>query len=396
VKRSLRILASPLLTLSMGAAALGQHYSQVNLVANTSGIAPSTDAQLATAWGLARSSSSAWWVSDNNSGVSTLYNGKGEKQSLVVTIPKVDPNNKTFPAGTPTGVIFNGSSTEFLLSAGNAATFIFSTLDGAIVGWNANVGIAQGASAPSTHALVVATGEAGSEYTGLTSASIDGKTYLYAANFSKGRVDVFDTSFKAVKLGRELGKSIFRDEDEPVFADPLLPRDFVPFNVKAIGDNIVVTYAFRQEGQPQETDGPGLGFVDIYDTQGRLLQRLESGDQLNAPWGIALAPLDFGRFSHDLLIGQFSGAGDTENSGRIAAFNLTTGKFDGFLEDATGQPISIKGLWSISPANNAAPGSYDPAGAPESELYFTAGHSGTGLFGYLKPVPTELTAGDDQ
>jgi uncharacterized protein (TIGR03118 family) len=136
--------------------------------------------------------------------------------------------------------------------------------------------------------------------------------------------------------------------------------------------------------------------VDIYNPQGKLLQRLEHGDQLNGPWGIAVAPLDFGHLGHDLLIGQFSGGGNTENSGKIAAFNLTTEEFDGFLEDETGQPISIKGLWSISPANSATPGSYDPAGAPESELYFTAGHSGTGLFCYLKPVATELTAGDDQ
>jgi uncharacterized protein (TIGR03118 family) len=396
LKTPLRLFTATLLAFSFGPGAFGQHYTQVNLVSNTAGVAPVTDPQLSTAWGLARSSSSAWWVSDNNSGLSTLYNGAGAKQSLVVTIPKADPTSKTFPNGTPTGIVFNGNTNAFPLGGGHAATFLFCTLDGAIVGWNASVGIAQGASGPSTHAVIAASGPTGSEYTGLTSASIDGKAYLFAANFGKGRVDVFDTNFKAVKFHDESGKGIFSGEEESAFVDPLLPRNFVPFNLKAVGDNIVVTFALHLEGDPQETDGPGLGYVDIFSTDGKLLQRLEHGDQLNAPWGVALAPLDFGAFGHELLIGQFAGGGDTANSGKIAAYNMVTGKFDGFVEDATGEPISIKGLWALSPANSAAAGSYDPSGSPESELYFTAGHSGTGLFGYLKPVATELTEGDGQ
>jgi len=152
------------------------------------------------------------------------------------------------------------------------------------------------------------------------------------------------------------------------------------------------------EGQPFETDGPGLGYVDIFSSDGRLLRRLEHGDWLNSPWGVALAPLDFGLYSHDLLIGQFSGGGSTAGSGTIAAYDFATGKFIGLILDASGAPLAINGLWDISPGNSAVAGSYDPAGSPGSELYFAAGpdHGTGGLLGYLKPVSTELTVGNDQ
>jgi uncharacterized protein (TIGR03118 family) len=179
--------------------------------------------------------------------------------------------------------------------------------------------------------------------------------------------------------------------------DEKLPRGYVPFNVQAIGNDIVVTYALHEEGARFETDGPGLGFVDIYSSTGRLLRRLEHGDWLNAPWGVALAPLDFGRFSHDLLVGQFAGGGETQSSGFIAAYDLATGKFDGLLQDASGTPLAINGLWALSPGN-VSPANNDAAGAPAAELYFTAGpnHASGGLFGYLTSVSTELTEGNDQ
>ena len=140
---------------------------------------------------------------------------------------------------------------------------------------------------------------------------------------------------------------------------------------------------------------PGPGVVDIYSSKGKVLRHLEHGDWLNAPWGIALAPLDFGRFSHHLLISNFSAGGSTKLAGFISAYDLATGKFDGLLEDENGKPISINGIWSISPANSATVNSFDPDEAPASELYFTAGpHQGTeGLFGYLIPVSTDLIEG---
>jgi uncharacterized protein (TIGR03118 family) len=319
-----------------------------------------------------------------------------------VTIPKANPTSKTFPTGTPTGTVANGSPTDFVLAPGAAADFLFSTIDGTISGWNPTVGVASGSTPPSTNAVVVVKTTDGSSYTGLTSATINGNRYLYAANFNKGTVDIYDNAFHKVNLraNNEDGNQDW-DPDQGnnrPFIDERLPRDFVPFNVQAIGNDIVVTFVLHQEGNPLETDGPGLGYVDIFSSDGRLLRRLEHGDWLNSPWGVALAPLDFGTFSHALLIGQFAGGGTTEGSGTIAAYDFATGKFIGLVEDATGKPLAINGLWAISPGNSAVAGSYDPAGSPASELYFTAGPDrGTGgLLGYLKPVSTELTVGNDQ
>ncbi len=393
------------LALALASPAFAQHYTQVNLVANTSGVAPVTDPNLVNPWGLSRSSGSPWWISDNGTGLSTLYNGAGSIVPLVVTIPKADPNSKTFPAGTPTGTIANGSATDFLLAKGAPAAFLFSTIDGTISGWNPAVGIAAGGSPPSTHAVVVFKATDGSSYTGLTSATINGKRYLYAANFTKGRVDAFDSAFHKVTLGhpdrddRDRDNDRGRDNDnDRAFNDERLPRDFVPFNVQAIGNDIVVTFVLHQEGKPFETDGEGLGYVDIFSSSGKLLQRLQHGNWLNAPWGVALAPLDFGAYSHDLLIGQFAGGSTTEFGGTIAAYDLATGEFVGLVKDSTGNNLSIGGLWAISPANSASSGSYDATAAPASELYFTAGpdHGAGGLFGYLKPAATELVQGNDQ
>lgn len=398
MKPLLRIVATLSLASSMGAAAFGQHYKQTNLISNTSGSAAGTDSELVNPWGLARTSGGVWWVADNLTGLATLYNGPGAKQSLVVTIPPADPTNKNTPNGSPTGTVSNGSPTDFLLSPGNQATFVFATADGTIAAWNANVALAQGAQPPSTHAVTVVKTSDGSGYTGLTTGSVQGKTYLYAANFIKGRVDVYDNAFHLVDLGspKSPDGNGSSEENKP-FEDDRLPPDFVPFNVQNIGNDIVVTYAFLPPGSPVETDGPGLGYVDIYSSTGELLRRLEHGDWLNAPWGVALAPLDFGRFSHDLLVGQFAGGGTTTSSGFIAAYDLASGKFDGLLQDATGNPLSINGIWSLSPAN-ISPSSADPAAAPAAEVYFTAGtdQGSGGLFGYLSAVPAELTEGNAQ
>jgi uncharacterized protein (TIGR03118 family) len=322
-----------------------------------------------------------------------LYNGAGAKQPLVVTIPPADPNNKKAPTGTPTGTIFNGSQTDFLLAPGKPAVFLFSTNDGTISGWNPGVA--------ATLAVIVAKNTDGSSYTGLTSAFINGKPFLYAANFNKGRVDVYDNAFHVVQLSKEHFNQDSSNGNgqsaENPFADESLPHGYVPFNVQAIGNDIVVTYALHEEGSQFETDGPGQGFVDIYSSSGHLLQRLEHGDWLNAPWGVALAPLDFGRFSHDLLIGQFAGGGDTQSSGFIAAYDLATGKFDGLLQDASGKPLVINGVWALSPGN-VSPNNNDAAAAPAAQVYFTAGpnHTTGGLFGYLTASSTELTEGNDQ
>ncbi len=391
--------------LLLSSAVFAQHYTQVNLDANVSGAAEATDSQLVNAWGLARSSGSTWWVADEATGVATLYNGPGAKQALVVTIPKSNPKDATVPNGSPTGVIANGSTTEFLLGPGKQAAFIFATLDGTIAGWNPNVGNTPGVQGPSTNAVTVARTTDGSGYTAITSALVNGIHYLFAANFLKGRIDVYDNTFQPIKLkGDDHGRDDkYFDDDrysggERPFTDDRLPRNFVPFNVQAVGDDLVVTYALHFAGNPFETPGPGLGFVDIYSTTGKLLRRLEHGDWLNAPWGVTLAPLDFGRFSHALLVSNFSAGGTTQSAGFISAYSFDTGKFIGLLEDASGKPISINGIWSMSFANAVTQNSYDPDEAPAAELYFTAGPQQTtnGLFGYLIPVATELVQGNSQ
>jgi uncharacterized protein (TIGR03118 family) len=400
------IVADAAIFLLASSAVFAQHYTQVNLDANVSGVAEAADSQLVNAWGLARSSGSTWWVSDEATGFATLYNGPGAKQSLVVKIPKSDPNDKTFPTGTPTGAISNASTTDFPAAPNKPAAFIFATLDGSIAAWNPGVGLAPGANPPSTNAVTVARGDTGSGYTALTTAFIDGNRYLYAANFLKGRIDVYDNAFKPVNLKSDDGGSHDRssdddrnsgDDDKP-FTDDRLPRNFVPFNVQAIGNDLVVTYALHFAGNPFETPGPGLGYVDIYSSKGKLLRRLEHGDWLNAPWGVTLAPLDFGRFSHQLLVSNFAAGGTTQSAGQISAYDLDTGKFAGVLEDASGKPLVINGIWSMSFANSATPNSYDSDEAPAAELYFTAGpNQGTGgLFGYLIPVSTELIQGNSQ
>ena len=391
--------------LLLSSAVFAQHYKQVNLDANVSGVAEAADPQLVNAWGLARTSGSMWWVSDEAMGVATIYDGAGAKQKLVVTIPKSDPNDKTFPTGTPTGAISNSSPTDFPVVPGKPAGFIFATLDGSIAAWNPNVGLAPGANPPSTNAETVARGDAGSGYTALTTAFIDGNRYLYVANFLKGRIDVYDNTFKPYQLksvdddrrGHDYDDDRRGRDDKP-FTDDRLPPNFVPFNVQAIGNDLVVTYALHFAGNPFETPGPGLGFVDIYSSKGKLLRRLEHGDWLNAPWGVTLAPLDFGRFGHRLLVSNFAAGGTTQSAGFISAYDLDTGKFEGLLEDASGKPLSINGIWSMSFANASTPNSYDPDEKPAAELYFTAGpNQGTGgLFGYLIPVAAEQIQGNSQ
>jgi uncharacterized protein (TIGR03118 family) len=391
MKISLRFTVSTALALIMGTACFGQHYTRINLVSSTAGVARITDPQLINPWGMSRSSSGAWWVSDERTGLTTVYNGAGAKQSLIVAIPQADPINKNTPTGTPTGAIFNSSQTDFLLAPGKPARFLFSTIDGTIAGWNPSVAVAQGTTLPSRHAVtVVKTGD-GSSYTGLTSAFIDGKPYLYAANFTKGRVDVYDSAFHPVRLSNGDWSDGHPYFSENSFMDENLPHPYAPFNVQAIGNDIIVTYAIQQEQvSPLETDGPGLGFVDIYSSTGHRLLRLEHGDWLNAPWGVAVAPADFGRFSHNLLIGQFAGGGDTQSSGYIAAYDLATGKFNGLLQDVSGKPLVIKGICALHPGN-VSPNNIDSRDGPAAEVYFTAGpsHGSAGLFGYVAAVSTE-------
>jgi uncharacterized protein (TIGR03118 family) len=378
--------------LMLATPSFGQHYNQVNLVSG--GSAAGADADLIDPWGMSRSAGSPWWIADTGTGLSTLYAGDGTKEGLKVKVPGAKAGSK----GAPTGTIYNGGSKVFLLGPGMPSVFLFSTLQGTISGWNPAFGVAAGKT--STNAAIVATGKKGSAYTGLTSAVVDGKTYLYAPNVALGTVDVWNSAFKPWTFPTG-------DFEAAPFTDDLLPPNYVPYNVQAIGQSIVVTYAYVPPGSGFPMSGQGLGYVDVYWPDGQLKMHLEHGDLFNGPWGVALAPTDFGRFSHALLIGNFAGGeGDAADfSGTIAAFDPMSGKYLGNLLDAKGKVLAIQGLWAISPGNGG--GNLDTGVIPKSkpaanygpaELYFTAGPNGgqEGLFGFLTAVPTEMVAGNDQ
>jgi uncharacterized protein (TIGR03118 family) len=385
--------------------ASAQSYTQTNVDSNVAGAANRFDPQLVEPYGLSRGSSMAWWVSDAGSGVSTLYAGDGSKNPLVVTIPparRLPPGTK----GTPAGTIGNASPSDFLV-AGQPAAFLFSSLDGAITAWAPSVGTTPGQTL-STQAELVAMGERGSIYPAIASGFIDGKRYLYAANLGLGRIDVYDSKFRAVRLPRGNPQPWAFDSDrlypgnEP-FVDNRLPSGYAPFNVQAIGNDIVVTYVLHPDSRSTTPiAGPSLGYVDIYSPSGVLLTRLEHNDAMDVPYGVSLAPLDFGAFSHALLVAQ-SGTDHGESAGTIAAYDIVTGKFEGRLKDTAGKTLVIPGLHGLAPGNSA-PANFDAAASPPSspgaELYYTAftgqGAQAPSLFGFLTPVAADLIKGNDQ
>jgi uncharacterized protein (TIGR03118 family) len=332
-------------------------YHQTNLVSDLPNVAKFQDPNLVNPWGLSHSSTSPWWVSDNGTGVSTLYNGQGQAfplgSPLVVTIPPPAGS----PAGTtaaPTGNVFNGTSGFVVTEGGKSGPsfFIFATEDGTIAGWNPTVDM--------THAvLAVDNSASGAIYKGLAIGSNGSGAFIYATNFHAGTIDVFDSNFAPATLSGS-------------FTDPRIPIGYAPFGIQNIGGNLYVTYALQDENKEDDVAGPAHGFVDVFDTNGNLIRRLVSHGRLNSPWGLALAPADFGRFSNDLLVGNF---GD----GRINAIDPKSGAFLGQLSEQAGKPITIDGLWALVFGNGANAGA-------TNELFFTAGidDEAHGLFGDIQ------------
>ena len=357
------VVRSFTLTLLLSTLAVAQHYNQTNLVSDISGMAAVTDPNLKNPWGLSRSSGSPWWVSNNGTGTSTLYDAKGNPQPatpLVVTIP---PPKGSTDTATPTGTVFNGTS-DFAVAPGKPGLFLFVTEDGTISGWNPGVDLHKAQ-------LVVDNSKKGAVYKGCTISQLHGQHYLFVANFHDGRVEVYNTAFHRVHLS------------EDAFEDERLPWGFAPFNIQAIGSNLFVAYAKQDADKHDEVAGEGLGWVDVFSPSGKLRARLEHGPWLNGPWGIALAPGEFGEFSHDVLIGNFG-------SGQVAAYNPVTGKFRGLMKNPDGSVLAIDGLWGLSFANNGAAGS-------SNTLYFSAGTNdeADGLFGTLTPMTSELNEEDE-
>ncbi len=330
-------------------------FLQTNLVADVPGVAKVSDPNLINPWGLALNTNTGFfWAADNGSGVSTLYDANGQiappGSPLVVTIPP--PNGS--PAGTkatPTGTAFNSGS-GFVVSkngVSGSAQFLFVTEDGTISGWSPNV--------DPTHAILVVDHSATSVYKGLALGTNATGTFLFAANFRTGKIDVFDQQFAPATLAGQ-------------FTDSSIPAGFAPFNVKNLGGKLFVTYAKQDTAKHNDVAGVGNGFVDVYDTNGQLLQRLAAGGLLNSPWGETIAPAQFGDFSNDLLVGNF---GD----GHVNVFDPTSGASLGQLKDGTGKVLTIAGLWALTPG---------PGAAATTTVYFTAGPTKGkhGLFGKLQ------------
>jgi uncharacterized protein (TIGR03118 family) len=329
-------------------------YRQRNLVSDTSQIrAANRDPRLVNAWGLAFNPFGVAWVADNGTGFSTLYDGDGKPQSLVVTIP-----GKGKEAGNPTGTVFYGGP-GFLVSKGTASgpsRFLFVNEDGGISGWSPTVDF--------THAIrVVDNGDQDAIYKGVAISANGRRALLYATDFHNGKVDVFDATFKPVHL-----------PDRP-FQDPNLPSGYAPFGIQAINGDLYVSYAKQDEDREDDVQGRGLGYIDVFDPDGRLLRRLASNGALNAPWGMALAPASFGKFSNRLLVGNF---GD----GMINAYDLASGRWVGRLKGTDHKPVRIPGLWGIAFGNGLS-------NQPIDTLFFSAGPADEkhGLYGRLDVAP---------
>ena len=334
-RRSLALLVGVMALPALAPAAEDKSYMVHNLVADTPGTADHTDPNLVNGWGLTASATSPWWVADNGTNVSTVYRADGTIVPLVVQVPT-----------HPTGTVFWSPTAR--------AVFVFATEVGTIRGWHPSQG---------NQTVVLADRSAqGAIYKGLAIAATTGGDRFYAADFHNARVDVFDGSFTLVS-------------GQGAFVDPRLPGGYAPFGIQNIGGRIFVTYAKQDEDAVDEVAGQGRGLVDAYDLSGNLLARVAQHGQLNAPWGLALAPANFGRFSGDLLVGNF---GD----GQINAYEeLPNGHFEhrGELRDADGKSLTIDGLWAIQFGHGA------PNNGPPNTLFFTAGPDDEthGLFGAI-------------
>jgi len=353
--RHTSIVTLSILVLLSGTAAFAQHYQQTDLTTDNASISSTAviDTNLVNAWGLSRATGSFFWISDNGMGLSTLYDSTGAIGPLVVTIP---PPKDGTPPSAPTGTVFNFTP-GFNVAPGNRAVFLFVTEDGTISGWNPAVN-------PGAAVLKVDHSKEGAIFKGCAVAQTRQGPRLYVTNFAAGGVEVYDASFRRL--------------ENSGFVDPQLPNNYAPFGIQNVGGNIVVTFANRVPGSRDEAHGPGLGFVDVFDLFGKLLLRVEHGTYFNAPWGIAMAPSDFGPYSHRLLMGNFG-------EGTIHAFDLFNGHHEGPLLDTQGHLLSIRGLWALSFGGDAGHSGL------ATELFFTAGPNdeSDGLFGKLTATPSE-------
>lgn len=320
-------------------------YEVVNLTANTPSIAPNTDPNLVNPWGFIFDELGNLIVANNNSNLATSYTSRGTPLGFIINT-----------VINPTGLVHNNSKRAFKIGSGSQvqpAQLLFATEAGTILGYNKYVDL-------NNAIIAVDRSTFNTVYKGLTLAKVDGHDFLYATDFHNGKVDMFDHNFNFVGS----------------FTDDAIPVGFAPFNIRNIDGLLYVTYA-KQKAPDNHDDlaGPGNGFVDIFTPGGQLVKRLISQGHLNSPWGITLAPENFGKYSSALLIGNF---GD----GHIHAYHHKSGKFIGTLRNDLKQAIVIDGLWSLQ----FQPQKKDKKHA---RLYFTSGpdEESNGLLGFIRTLP---------
>jgi uncharacterized protein (TIGR03118 family) len=377
MKRELAALISltVLATIAAARADDGGAYAVVPLVSDLSGAAEFRDPVLQNAWGVAFTpAGSPFWVADNATGCSTLYNGDGTKVALQVSIPlpgnivpptdcqPVNPNAPPTPTpAAPTGIIWNPTTnplTAFLVPGTTLpASFIFVTEDGTISAWTG------GLTPPNNAVQAVDNSHTGlgAVYKAVAFGTNVNGDFLYATNFRAGTIDVFDHNYKPATT-------------DGGFVDPDIPAGFAPFGIQKIDGDLFVSYAKQNAQKHDDVAGRGNGFVDVFDTDGHLLRRFASRGPLDSPWGITRASFAFGPFSGKILIGNFG-------NGRIDAFE-DNGRFTDELDDAHGKPLVIDGLWTLTLGGGR--------GSSSDTLYFTAGPDGetNGLFGTIVPATT--------
>jgi uncharacterized protein (TIGR03118 family) len=332
---------------SLVAVAADNAYKETKLVSDPGlGVAtPTVDPNLVNGWGLAfNPNGSPAWVADNGTSFSTLYDGNGTKISLEVSIP----------GKNPTGIVFFGGSGEFLVD-GNASRFIFATENGTIDAWAPP----PPPSSPPTTAVTMVN-NSGAVYKGLALEGNGEGHFLYATDFHNAKIDVFDKDFKAATLAC-------------TFSDPEIPEGFAPFGIQNLNGNLYVTYA-KQKLPAKEDDeaGPGNGFINVFDANGCLIRQVAKQGKLNSPWGLAIAPADFGKFSNSLLVGNFG-------NGKINAYDIDNGEFRGQLRRPNGKRLKIDGLWALVFGNGVQH-------QPPNVLFFTAGPNdeANGLYGRIE------------
>jgi uncharacterized protein (TIGR03118 family) len=307
-------------------------YTQTNLVSDTAGMAKVTDPNLVNPWGVAFVPGNPFWIADNNSGLSTLYDRNGNIQSPPFTIP---PPRGSSNQATPTGIVANTGG-GFNVN-GQSSVFIFDTEDGTISGWN-TVG--------SSAILAVDNSATGAVYKGLAMITNGSGTFLLATNFNSGVVEVYDTNFHLTTL-------------TGTFSDPTIPAGFAPFGIHIVSNQVIVTYAQQDQAQHDPVHAAAAGYVSLFALDGTFVRRIASQGNLNAPWGVAIAPAGFGSLGGDMLVGNF---GD----GVINAYDFNSGNFIDQMKDANGAVITNASLWELL---------FDASGqtADPNTMYFTAG-----------------------